>query len=242
MKNLNGVGTQNGFGDGSIRGLGFVRNLSIAALRDLDGIKIHREYTKGSRLFVEGQLSEGIHLLCTGRVKLTTHSRNGKALIMNVAVPGDVLGLSAAVSNVPHDATAETIETCRVDFVPKADFFHLLNQHPDAGMNAIEQLSRQCNIANAQVRSFGLSSCVADKLTKLLIDWSDNSLSNNGSVHLKVYFSHEEMAEMIGASRETVTRLLKTFRERGLISIKGSDLFIHDKHKLEATIGNGKDL
>src|SRR5687768_6223399 len=58
MKNLNGVGTLNGFGDGSIRGLGFVRNLSIAALRDLDGIKIHREYTKGARLFVEGQRSE----------------------------------------------------------------------------------------------------------------------------------------------------------------------------------------
>ena len=239
MKIRKDLESQNGCSNKAFLGLGFVSDLSAATLHHLDEIRVHVEYAKGARLFVEGQSCAGVYLLCEGRVKFTTHSHNGKALILNIAVSGDVLGLSTAVSDVPHLATAEAIETCSVDFVPKSEFLNFLKHRPDAGMKAIEQLSRQCNFANSQIRSFGLSSRVADKLTKLLIDWSDNAMPNNGSVHLKVSFSHEEIAEMIGTSRETVTRLLKTFRELGLISISGPDLYIPDRHRLEATIGNG---
>jgi len=71
---------------------------------------------------------------------------------------------------------------------------------------------------------------------------SESSGSTNGRIHLKVTFSHEEIAEMIGTSRETVTRLLKDFRQRELISLKGSDLYINDRGKLEASIGTRSSL
>ncbi len=216
----------------------FFCNLSAKALQSFKAIKITNSYPKGARLFIEGQPSEGVFMLCRGRAKLTTHSRNGKALILRVAVPGEVLGLSATVSDFVHETTAEAIEPCQVNFVGKSDFCRFLNQNADAGMNAIQQLSRQYNTAHAQIRAIGLSSCVADKLAKLLLEWSKNAISNNGSVHMKVTFSHEEIAEMIGSSRETVTRALKDFRERGLIEIRGSDLYIKDKHEFERTIGN----
>lgn len=172
-------------------------------------------------------------MLCHGRVKLTTHSRNGKALILRVATPGEVLGLSAAISDSVNETTAEVVEPCQVNFVRKSDFCRFLETNADAGMNALRQLSLQYKIAYMQIRSLGLSTCVADKLATLLVGWSKDKPSNNGGVHLKVSFSHEEIAEMIGTSRETVTRLLKDFREQGLIAIKGSDLYIRDTHELE---------
>jgi len=226
--------------DCDLRNSSFFCNFSPPTLQMFEGIKITNTYPKGSCLFIEGQPSNGIFMLCRGRVKMTTHSRNGKALILRVAVPGEVLGLSAAISDSVNETTATVIEPCQVNFIRKSDFYRFLEQNADAGMNAIQQLSIQYKQAYTQIRSLGLSTCVADKLATLFLEWSKDAPSSNGSVQLKISFSHEEIAEMIGTSRETVTRLLKDFRERDLISIKGSDLYIRNKHTLEATIGNGR--
>ena len=209
-------------GDCNVDGAEFFCGLSPATLKLFRSIKITNTYPKGARLFIEGQPAEGVYLLCRGRVKLTAHSRNGKALILCVAAPGELLGLSAAVSRIPHETTAEAIETCDITFVRRQEFVRFLNENADAGMNAIEQLSRQYNAAHAQIRAIGLSSCVADKFAMLLLDWSKNGNTNGGGCHIRVGFSHEEIGEMIGTSRETITRTLKDFRERGLIEVRGS--------------------
>ena len=213
-------------------------NLSQETLQLFRAIKITGNYPKGARLFIEGQPSEGVFILCRGRVKLVTHSRNGKALIIRIAVPGEVLGLSATVSNFVHETTAEVIEPCQANFIGTSDFCRLLERNADASRNAIRQLSLQNRMAHGQIRSLGLSTCVADKLATLLIEWAKSVPSSNGSVLLQVTFSHEEIAEMIGTSRETITRSLKDFRERRLIEINGSEFYIGDKNRLEATIGN----
>lgn len=240
MKFLNDFKIQDSCLDCDLRNSSFFCNFSPRTLKAFESIKITKTYSKGSRLFIEGQPSEGIFILCRGRVKLTTHSRNGKALILRVAAPGEVLGLSAAISDSDNETTADVIEPCQVNFVRKADFYRFLVQNPDAGMSALRQLNLQYKKAYMQIRSLGLSTCVADQLATLLLEWSKDVPSSNGSVHLKISFSHEEIAEMIGTSRETVTRLLKDFRQRDLISIKGSSLHIGDKHKMEAMIGNAK--
>lgn len=240
MKVLNDFKIQYKCLDCNLRNSSFFCNFSPPTLQSFEAIKITNAYPKGGHLFIEGQPSDGIFMLCRGRVKLTTHSRNGKALILRIAAPGEVLGLSAAISESVNETTAEAIEPCQVNFVRKSEFCRFLERNADAGMNALQQLSLQYKKAYMQIRSLGLSTCVADKLATLLLEWSKDTPSNNGSIHLKISFSHEEIAEMIGTSRETVTRLLKDFRERDLISIKGSDLYIGNKHKLEATIGNGK--
>jgi CRP/FNR family transcriptional regulator, cyclic AMP receptor protein len=203
-------------------------------------ITVRTMFAKGSRLFIEGQPAKGIFLLCSGRAKLTVHSLNGKALILRVAYPGEVLGLESVFSDSISETTAEALEPCQVNFVCISEFRHFLEQYPDASINAIRQLGKQNRNFHSKIRSLGLSSCVADKLAALLLEWSKNGIANNGSVHLTNYFSHEEIAEMIGTSRETVTRGLKDFRERDLIEIKGSTIFIPNKKRLEAAIGNGK--
>ena len=238
MKVLNDFKIQHNCSDCLQRTSSYFCNLSSETLQTFKAIKITNTYPKGARLFIEGQPSEGVFMLCRGRVKLTTHSRSGRALILRIAVPGEVLGLSATVSNFVHESTAEVIEPCQINFIRTSDFCSLLKRNADAGLNAIQQLSLQNRIAHVQIRSLGLSTCVADKLATLLMEWAKSVPSSNGSVRLKVTFSHEEIAEMIGTSRETITRALRDFRERGLIEIKGSALFIADKHRLEATIGN----
>lgn len=218
---------------------GFFCNLQESTLQNLESLKISNLYPRGSVLFIEGQPSNGVYILCQGRVKLSTCSREGKIIILQIAEPGEVLGLSAAVSDSLYEATAEVLEPCQVNFVRKNDFLRFLQQNADACLSAVKQMSRNYQTAHLQICSLGLSSSVADKLAKLFLGWcnSNGNGNGNGSVRLKITYTHEEIAEMIGTSRETVSRLLKTFREKNLLTLKGSDLIIHDKKKLEVIAG-----
>jgi CRP/FNR family transcriptional regulator len=220
----------------------FFCQLPAVNLVEFDSIKVTKAYPKGATLFVEGQPSDGVYMLCQGKVKLSTCSSEGKIIILEIADAGSILGLSAAVNRVEHETTAEVLELCQVSYVKTTDFLQFLQRNSEASLNAARQLSRNYQTAYRQICSLGLSDSVVDRLARLFLDWSrrhsDHALGNgNGSVHLKNFFTHEEMAEMVGASRETVTRALKYFRQRELISLKGSDLIILDRKRLEAAIG-----
>jgi CRP/FNR family transcriptional regulator, cyclic AMP receptor protein len=220
-----------------LRSANFFCSLSQPSLQIFESLKITNAYPKGATLFMEGHPSNGIYMLCQGRVKLSTCSRDGKVIILRIAEAGEVLGLSAAVSDLNYEATAEVLEPCQVNFVRKADFLQFLAQDTEACFSAIKQISNKYHTAYIQVRSFGLSHTAADKLAKLLLEWGRANSSGSGGIHLKISYTHEEIAEMIGSSRETVTRILKDFKDRQLITLKGSDLIIHDRQKLDATIG-----
>src|SRR6476661_1240700 len=103
-----------------LRSQNFFCNLSEPSLKMLESLKIMNAYRKGTTLFFEGQPSNGIYMLCEGRVKLSTCSQDGKVIILRIAEPGEVLGLSATVSDSIYEATAEVIEPCHVSFVRKS--------------------------------------------------------------------------------------------------------------------------
>jgi CRP/FNR family transcriptional regulator len=221
-----------------LRSKNFFCQLPVDDLKSFESIKITKAYPKGTMLFVEGQPSKGVFMLCQGKVKLSTCSKDGKVIILGISEPGDVLGLSAAVNGSDYETTAEVLELCQVNYVKTSELLHFLQRNPEAGLNAVRQLSRNYQTAYLQICSLGLSDSVADKLAKLFLGWSGNGTGGNGRVQLKNFFTHEEMAEMIGSSRETVTRALKYFRDEELITLKGSDLIIHDRQKLKSVIGS----
>jgi len=206
-------------------------------LQRFEAIKVTRSYEKGSILFLEGQPCSGVYMLCHGRIKLSTGSQTGKIIILEIAGPGDIVGLSSAFNATDHDCTAEVLEPCQVNYIQTADLIRFVRRNPEAGLRAIRQLSRNYQTAYRQICSLGLSDSVFDKLAKLFLAWSSNGAAN-GQVRLKNLFTHEEMAEMIGSSRETVTRALRCFREHGLVTLKGPDLVIHDTRRLRSVIGS----
>ena len=237
MKNLATLEVRHKCQSCDLRTEHFFCMFSDPVLKSFYALKITNAYPKGATLFSEGEPSNGVYMLCQGRVKLSTYSKDGKALILTIAEAGELLGLSAAISDSPHEVTAEVLDPCQINFVRRADLLRFLQQNAEAGLSALRQLSRNYHTAHTQLCSFGLSATVGDKLVKLLLGWCQNSNGSNGAVNIKLTFSHEEIAEMIGTSRETVTRLLKELRERDLITVHGSDLRICDRKRLEAAVG-----
>ncbi len=147
---------------------------------------------------------------------------------MELAEPGEVLGLSATISGKPHEVTAETIDPCQVNFVKRDDFLRFLKDDVQACFKVAEQLSERYHDACHEVRSLGLSHSAHEKLANLLLEWSSKGDAAKPETRLKLRHTHEEIANMIGTSRETVTRLLAEMKRRQIVELKGSTLVIRN--------------
>jgi len=219
-----------------MRQSGYFCEMPPASLEELDKVKYASAYPQGAVLFVEGQAPRGVYMICSGRVKLSATSRDGKTLILRIAEPGEVLGLHATVSGKPYELTAEALQPCQLDFIRRDDFLCLLQHHADACLNAAQHLSKNCQSAYEMIRSLGLSHSVSEKLARLLLEWSSDGDETKEGIRIKVSLTHEEIAQLIGTSRETVTRVLGEFRQKKLAQLRGSTLLILDKPALERMV------
>jgi len=190
----------------------------------------------GAVLYLEGQSPRGVFVLCAGRVKLSTTSREGRVLILKIAEAGEVLGLSAVVSSTPHEVTAETTGPCQVNFLDRDKLIKLVQKNGELGLRSAQALSQEYQSAYRDIHDLILARSSAGKLARLLLSWTINHDSQEGvpEIRIRPALTHEEMAQMIGSSRETVTRLLSDLRKKQLIRLEGSTLVIRNRTALEA--------
>jgi CRP/FNR family cyclic AMP-dependent transcriptional regulator len=220
----------------NLRASGFFCQLSAAALKDFNAARSSATYPAGALLFLEKQDPRGVFVLCAGQVKLSISSSGGKTLILGIAKPGEILGLMATMSGSPYEVTAETLHPCQVAFVRRDDFLCFVAKHPEAYQGVVKQLSTLYSGACEQLRTVGLSASAPEKLARLLLDWSPEAKETKQGTPVKLPLTHEEIAEFIGTTRETVTRTLGEFKSRQLVVLQGSTLLISNRSALE-TIG-----
>lgn len=212
-------------------------DVSPASRAALYAIKFTAFYPRGAVLFGEGESPRGVFILCSGRVKLATSSTGGKTLIMRIAKPGEILGASAAINDGPYEVSAETIEPSQLTFVKRNDFLRLLHGNSEIALNTVRQLSAKYHDAQREIRSLGLAQTTSEKLAALLLEWSAaHGAPTPRGIRLYVVYTHEQIAQMIGSTRETVTRVLAEFRHTGQIEINGAALVLRDVDALRAMI------
>jgi CRP/FNR family transcriptional regulator len=212
-------------------------DLPVPVVQRLNEIRSTAVYPKSAMLFIEGQQPRGVFLLCSGKVKLSMSSSEGKTIITKISEPGDVLGLNATISNQPYEVTAEMIDPGQSSFITREAFLHFLRDHGEVAVRVAEQLSRNYYTAFEEIRTLGLTSSSSEKFAKLLLGWSNASVHGN-PLELKQTLTHEEIAEMIGTTRETVTRLFAEFKKKQLLQLKGSTLVIRNKAALEKMVNS----
>jgi CRP/FNR family transcriptional regulator len=140
-------------------------DLPAEALRSFDSIKLVQQFPRGETLFQEGRLPRGIFVLCEGRVKLSICSESGKRLMLRVAGPGEVLGLSATMSGKPYEITAEVLDNAQIAFVKRKELLKFLRDHTDACMQVVHLLSQDLHVAFDRVRTVGLTRTRRPRIT-----------------------------------------------------------------------------
>jgi CRP/FNR family transcriptional regulator len=148
-----------------------------------------------------------------------------------------MIGLASALTGSPYEITAETMYPSKIGFILRRDFIFFLARHPDVYQAVTEELSRHYSKACDQLRTVCLSSSAPAKLARLLLGWSGSGQNTESGRRFRFSLTHEEVGELIGTSRETVTRTLSAFRARNLVDFQGSTLTIPSRAALESYAG-----
>ena len=211
----------------------FFCNCSADALQRLNEIRATAFYPKRSLLFMEGQRPRGVFVLCGGHAKLFTSSLSGKIIITEILEAGDVAGLHAVISNRPYEVTAEMMEDGKANFIPRESLLQLQKDHNEVAVLIAEQLSRDYYAANDEIRLLGLSRSPAAKFALLLLSWWDKTGEGNRIAQVKLTLSHQEIADILGTTRETISHLFAKFERKHLVERVGRTLVIRNRQVLE---------
>jgi CRP/FNR family transcriptional regulator len=208
-------------------------NSPLRAIPGIDRISRSRIYPRGAVVFHEGNIARGVYVLSSGRAKVSISSADGKKLIIRVAKSGDVLGLYAGLTGRPLEATAEMVEGGRVDFISRTDLLNLMGRQQTFSSDLVEMFSRQFSEFVDNTRMLLLSESALEKLARLIVRWGrDFGERTSEGVRVKILLTQEEIAQIIGASRETVTRLFSVLKRDKIIRVKRDSMWIRDSDAL----------
>jgi CRP/FNR family cyclic AMP-dependent transcriptional regulator len=209
-------------------------NLPPSTLKAFDSLKQLATYPKGAVLFLEGQAPRGVFVVCSGQVKLSMSSSQGRTLILKIAEAGEMVGLPATISGRAYEVTAETQSPAQVNFIRRDEFLDFLRNNADASLRVAMELSERYHSACRELRMLGLSESVLEKLAILLVDWaSKGTKGDKGEVRVRIALTQDEIAQQLGTSRETVSRGLSELKQKNIISMKGSLMVIQNLPELQ---------
>lgn len=192
----------------------------------------------GDILFSEEELAKGVFILQQGKVKISTSSSDGKTLILRIATAGAVLGLSSVIQNKPQETTAQVLETSKLSFVRRADLLRLMSERGDLTLHMAKELSLEYAGLCQELATIGLQRSAVSRLAQLFVGWSESTTLDRTNIEIECSLTHEVIAQLIGTSRETVTRILHDFRVGEIATLKNDVLTIHDTRKLRALTNN----
>lgn len=216
----------------------FVGKFTAKALNDLMSMVSPLSCPANIVLFSEKALPQRVFMIFEGQVKLSINSSDGKRLILRIAKKGEIVGIASALSGNPYEMTAETLCPTKLASIGRREFLDFLLRHPEAYQTLTEELSREFSAACEQLRILGLSSTAPEKLARFLLEWSENGQKTESGACFRLSLTHDEIGEYINASRETVTRAMRVFRNLRLVTFEGSTLTIPNKTALETYARN----
>ena len=212
---------------------------SIDVFRDLPRSEVERladtmrmiSCPRGKVVYRAGESNEALFLLKTGRVQIVRESADGKRLISAVLGAHTFFGEMALVGQrLPQDSTAEAVEDALICVLSRKDLEQLVLQHPRVGLRFLEQLSARLLETEAVVEDFAFKSVPA-RLAGALLRLVETSQDQT------VHVSHQELADMVAAYRETVTSALDELQTRGLVKLGRRSIEILDQPGLEKIVG-----
>ncbi len=207
-------------------------NLGQESRAFLEANTVSMEYPRGTVIFREGDVSNAVFVLCSGKVKVSATSKEGRTMILRIADAGDVLGLSSAFTGSEYEVTAEALEPCRVRALHIRHLNTMLGQYGDVSLGVARALSEDYRAAFDEARLIALPGSPAGRVARLILDWS-NQAKKASRPFVTMLLTHEELASMTATTRETVTRTLSKMRKEKMISTHGIALTVLQPKALE---------
>lgn len=224
----------------SSRARGIFSNLDRSHLMELDQMCQKSIYPAGTVLFTESDQPRGIYCICFGRVKLWSRSYNGQAVIIKIATAGDVIGVKALLSGETHNLRAKTLEPTQLCFIKKDDFLGFLSRNGEVSLRLTQKMSSELYEAYQEVLDIKLKRPYERLVELLLRLCQSHGEQTRDGIRLTINLSQEELSDMIGVSRRTLTRALTKLKSLGIIRCKNRVIIIHNRVALENSLSSEK--
>lgn len=179
---------------------------------------------RGQLIYAPGETGEALFVLKAGHVRLYRLTPDGRKLVLATAGPGTVFGEMAAIGQSMHDSYAEALEDCVLCIMSSVDFEAMVLEHPAVGLQVIRLLSRRLLEAEQRLEQFAFAP-LSSRLASTLLRLAEGNVVRG--------YSHQELAEMLATSRETVTRALLELKAAGVVEIGRRSIELLDRGVLE---------
>ncbi len=194
-------------------------------LVNLNDSKTCSYYKKNQPLFIEGNLPRGVFCMYQGKVKIFTRGDSGKEQIIHIAKEGEVIGFRAMFSGDPYKLSATTLEESNICFITKENFLDMIDTNVTLRKGIMKELSKELGERAVFITNMSQKS-VRERLAYSLLILGD--IYKPDLINL----SREDLANFVGTATETLIRLLKDFKDEGLIEIHARKLEVLDENKL----------
>lgn len=208
-------------------------DLDQPRLQELEAIQQKLIYPGGTVLFLEGERPRGVYCVCSGHIKLSIHSADGRAVTAGYASAGSLVGIRAVLSGAPHDLTAKTVEESQLSFMDREDFLGFLRRYGDVSLRLSEALGAELSESYEDLKNIALSSSY-ERLVSLLLRLCDkHGEPTSEGILIKLNLSQEELAEMAGMSRRTLSRAVQKLKRMRIIECDRRLMIIKDRSSLD---------
>lgn len=188
--------------------------LTVAQAEVISGAVIKQRFKRGEALVAQGQKSDALFILLTGRARVMTSDSRGREVILATLAPGDYLGEMSIIDNQPHSATVRAEVQTDVLMLGRAEFARCLTENASMSLVVMRGLVKRLRHADRKIESLALLD-VYGRVAHALLDFAVSD--TQGQRVIKEKISRQDLAKMVGASREMVSRVMKDLEERGFI-------------------------
>ncbi len=197
-------------------------------LESLINIATRRKYPKDGVIFFENDVGEALFMIVTGRVKVTILSDDGREIILAMLSDNDFFGEMSLLDNEPRSATAIALQETEMVVLHQREFLSIVEKRPRVLINLLSVLSSRLRKANQQIGNLALHD-VYGRVARILLEMAseDGTRLADGRVTFRRP-THQQIANMIGATRETVSRMISDLHRQGYIEISGKNVIIQD--------------
>ncbi|MEQ9618407.1 MAG: Crp/Fnr family transcriptional regulator [Deltaproteobacteria bacterium] len=207
-------------------------DLNQSGLQELETIQQKLKYPGGTILFLEGERPRGVYCVCSGRIKLSIHAADGRAVTVGYASNGYIVGTRAVLSGNPHDITARTVEESQLSFMDRERFLSFLKRRGEVSFRLSEALGDELSESYEDIKNIALGSSY-ERLVSVLLRLCDKfGEPSSEGILIKLNLSQEELAEMACMSRRTLSRAVQRLKKVRIIKCDRRVMIIRDRNSL----------
>lgn len=210
-------------------------DLPEETIEKISQVGFRRTYKKDSIILMEDEVGGALFIIVNGKVKVTRTSNDGREVILNILTESDIFGEMALLDGQTRSATVSALENSELFIIQRNQFLEFLKEHPEISIALMQELSKRLRSADMQIKSLSLKDAEGKVATVILQLANDIGRIKQGIVEIEKLPLQQDLANMAGTSRETISRTLHSFVKKGLIELEGSKLRIFNYEKFKNT-------